>query len=200
MTPERWSKLMHVLGFDDNTKVFHALCKAYSEKHRHYHTREHIEACLSHLDRCITQASEPREIELAIWFHDSVYRPFSRNNEKKSAEWAVRFLLENSAPSLLIERVRRLIQVTDHATPTQTKDESLLVDIDLAILGATAQTYAAFEAAVRQEYRWIPACIYRKQRIAMLNRFLQRPRIYQNEPFYSEREQQARANLAAAIA
>jgi predicted metal-dependent HD superfamily phosphohydrolase len=73
------------------------------------------------------------------------------------------------------------------------------VDIDLAILGADAATYNLFEQAVRQEYQKIPIFLYRKKRAAVLRRFIERPFIYQNEPFKSDYEQQARVNLANAI-
>ncbi len=73
------------------------------------------------------------------------------------------------------------------------------MDIDLSILGADAETYAAFEVAVRREYRIVPMFIYRKKRMEVLKSFLQRPHIYHNEPFQSEREQQARVNLSNAI-
>ncbi|MNC84702.1 hypothetical protein D3C83_02620 [compost metagenome] len=89
--------------------------------------------------------------------------------------------------------------VTEHNAATMTKDESILVDIDLSILGADVETYAAFEEAVRNEYRMVPMLIYRRKRTEILNGFLKRPRIYQNEPFFSEREQQARINLSNAI-
>jgi len=73
------------------------------------------------------------------------------------------------------------------------------VDIDLSILGADAKTYDEFEKAVRQEYRIIPMFIYRRKRAEVLHSFLLRPHIYQNEPFLSEREHQARANLSNAV-
>lgn len=76
----------------------------------------------------------------------------------------------------------------------------MLVDIDLAILGADSATYDMFENGVRKEYRWVPSFLYRPKRVAILREFLNRTRIFHNETFYSEREQQARLNLSSAIA
>lgn len=199
MTYERWLKLMRAWGFPANEDTFHSLKAAYSEKHRHYHTDKHILACLAHLDRCIPQTQHPEEVELALWFHDAIYQPLSGHNEQQSADWASSFLQANGASAEVIERVHRLIMVTAHQVETRTTDESLVVDIDLSILGASDKTYGEFEKAVRKEYRLVPMFIYRKKRASVLNSFLQRPHIYKNEPFYSEREDQARVNLANTV-
>jgi predicted metal-dependent HD superfamily phosphohydrolase len=199
MNLERWSELMAAFGFVANEGTFRSLVAAYSEKHRHYHTLEHIRACLQHLDICAAQTNERKEVELALWFHDAIYRPLSGKNEQKSADWATSFLLSNFSRQDMAARVHRLVMVTEHNAPTKTKDESILVDIDLSILGSDADTYDTFEKAIRMEYQTIPMFMYRKRRVEVLSGFLRRPCIYQNEPFQSEREQQARVNLSNAI-
>ena len=199
MKLERWTALMAALGFNRNEAVFESLIAAYAQKHRLYHTATHIDACLRQLDRCLQQAEQPAEIEIALWFHDAIYRPLSGDNERKSAEWASRFMMENSATDAAVARVHELIMVTRHNIETKTKDQALLVDIDLSILGTDEETYGRFEEAVRREYRLVPSLLYRRKRAEILNSFLLRPMIYQNEPFRSELESQARANLANAI-
>lgn len=195
----RWQALMRAFGFAANETTFHALVAAYSEMHRHYHTAEHIRSCLELLDAHAALAERPREVELALWFHDAIYKPLSGNNEKQSAEWAVRFMQENMATPDAIERVRNLILATAHQAPPKTQDESLLLDIDLSILGADAAGYDVYESAIRKEYAMVPMMIYRQKRIAVLEGFLQRPGIYLNQAFRDECEQRARVNLAAAI-
>lgn len=199
MNHERWAALMRAWGFDCNEDSCRSLLAAYSEKGRHYHTMEHVTACLRHLDRCAAATEQPREVELALWFHDAIYMPLSAGNEKKSADWAASFLSANGASPDAITRVHRLIMVTAHNAPTQTNDESILVDIDLSILGADPETYDLFEQGVRMEYRLVPSFLYKKKRTEVLRGFLARERIYQHEPFASEREQQARENLADAV-
>jgi len=185
--------------FAANDDTCESLLTAYAEKGRHYHTQEHVTACLRHFDRCAHRLSEPREVELALWFHDAIYKPLSSSNEADSAAWAVSFLRNNDAQPEVVARVEQLIMVTAHDAPTATHDESLLVDIDLSILGADEKTYAMFERAVRREYWMVPMFLYRKKRAEVLAGFLQRERIFQNEPLWTEREAPARANLTAAI-
>ncbi len=199
MDADRWEAMMRTFGFGPNAETFAALGAAYSEAHRHYHTAAHVAACLQSLDACAALAHSAPEIELALWFHDAIYRPLSKDNEARSADWTERFLAANGAPAAVVDRVRQLILATAHAAPAQTPDESLLLDIDLAILGADTDAYDAYEAAIRNEYRMVPMMLYRKKRVEVLQGFLLRPGIYLNAVFREQREQRARANLARAI-
>lgn len=198
MPRARWLSLMHAWDLPPNEETWRELVAAYGQKHRHYHTGAHIDACLRHLDTCVQALDQPREVELALWFHDAIYNPLSSKNEQKSADWARSFLGRHGAPAAAIARVVELIMVTRHDAPTRTNDESFLVDIDLSILGADPAVYDIFEQAIRREYRHVPAALYRAGRARLLGQFLARARIYANHPF-ALREGQARANLARAI-
>ena len=200
MDMDRWARLMTAFGFGDNSETYHALVAAYSEAHRHYHGMTHVSDCLQHLDRCVARIDHPEEVELALWFHDAIYKPLSGKNERNSAAWAVSFLSENAVTGPVAGRIERLIMASLHDTAPSTKDESYLIDIDLAILGADAVTYEKYEQAIRKEYQIVPGFLYRKKRAALLQGFLDRPSIYGNEPFRSECEQRARVNLTNAIA
>ncbi|MBL4772270.1 MAG: hypothetical protein JKX98_01260 [Alcanivoracaceae bacterium] len=195
MEPNRWHKLMKAFNLANNVSTYDSLLKVYSEKHRHYHTFQHIDACLSHLDKSKNFAQNSQEIEVALWFHDAIYKPYSPNNELKSAIWAKKFLLENKIDKTIADRVYDLIMVTLHNCPTTTIDEVLLVDIDLTILGSQPEVYQVFENNIRKEYRWIPYFYYRKKRKEILQFFLTHARIYQTEYFYNLLEKQARENI-----
>jgi predicted metal-dependent HD superfamily phosphohydrolase len=195
----RWIGLMTSLGLPAETETFAALVAAYSEKHRHYHTGKHIEHCLRELDSALSLAIEAAEVELAIWYHDAVYDPYSSNNEERSADWACTLLNRHNVSAARVERVRSLILATRHAAPATTPDAQLVSDIDLSILGADEATYAVFEADVRKEYRWVPSILFRRKRAEILDSFLKRPQIYNTEPFRARYELRARHNLAGAI-
>ena len=190
---------MAALGIPEQPETFDALVTAYAEKHRHYHTGEHIDYCLRELDRALSVAHEPAEVELALWFHDAIYDPYSSDNEERSADWACSMLTRHGANAERVERVRAHILATRHAVPAATSDSQLVVDVDLSILGTDATTYAAFEKNVRKEYRWVPAILFRRKRAEILASFRARPRIYGTELFHELYEQRARQNLAAAI-
>jgi predicted metal-dependent HD superfamily phosphohydrolase len=196
----RWAGLMQRLCLPQNLDTFERLQAAYAEKHRHYHTSEHINHCLVEVDRARTLAREPDEVELALWFHDAIYVTRSNENEAKSAEWAVEFLESNGVDSKRVERVRDLIMATTHDANPRDADAMLLVDIDLSILGADPQTYLRFEKNVRKEYSWVPAILFRRTRAGILQSFLDRPSVYATPSFCDRLEVAARANLRSAIA
>ncbi len=196
---QRWQKLMCAFGFSENQMTFDALIAAYSEKHRHYHTFEHVNACLNHLDKTCNIAQYPYEIELALWFHDAIYKPYSKGNELKCARWAVKFLKANGVEEKVIFRIYRLVLVTLHGFKTNTKDEKLIVDIDLTIFGSSFDVYNQFEKNIRKEYRIVPYFIYRKKRKEILQMFLKQGSIYRIEYFRIKYERQARENLIRAV-
>jgi predicted metal-dependent HD superfamily phosphohydrolase len=196
----RWAALMERLGIGPNLDTFEKLRAAYTEGHRHYHTAEHINQCLSELDIIRHLAREPDEIELALWFHDAVYLTRRKDNETRSAKWASEFLSADAVDGERVQRVHDLVLATRHDAPTADTDSKLLVDIDLAILGADPATYDRFEENVRKEYWWVPAPLFRGSRATILKSFLDRPAVYATAHFHERFEDAARRNLAAAIA
>ena len=88
---------------------------------------------------------------------------------------------------------------TLHTSRCESRDEQLIVDIDLSILGCPEAVYEDFERNVRKEYKWVPGFIYRKKRKEILNSFLDRDRIYVNDFFFEKFEQQARINIQKAL-
>lgn len=199
MTPDRWRTLMHGLGWPGNETTFDALSAAYQQPHRHYHTPRHIADCLLHLDALRDEAEQAHAIELAIWFHDTVYNPYRPDNEQASADWALRFLRENGAPASLQERVQALILATRHDAVATDHDMAILIDIDLSVLGSAPGAYEDYRRAVRREYRWVPGILFRRNRRAVLESFLRRERIFLTDHFHASHEARARANVAAEL-
>jgi len=66
-------------------------------------------------------------------------------------------------------------------------------------LGAAENRFAEYEQQIRAEYAFVPGWIFRRKRRAILQKFLDRPRIYNTTYFYTSLEQQARENLRHAI-
>lgn len=138
-------------------------------------------------------------MELALWFHDAVYRTFRKGNELHSAEWAARFLAEHGAAASMIANVRELVMATTHGPAPLSGDAALVVDIDLSILGQPPAIYDEFERNVRREYWWVPGRRFAAARRSILASFLERPSIYHGPTFQDRYEATARANLERAI-
>lgn len=97
-------------------------------------------------------------------------------------------------------RVLALIMATCHDAEPTDPDARLLVDIDLAILGAAPARFAEYDAQVRTEYRWVPGWLYRRKRKQVLAGFLARLAIYGTDRFRARLEERARENLCSVTA
>ncbi len=193
-----WQRAWAALGLTAPDGLMQRLLDAWAEPQRHYHTQQHLRECLALLEPALGLAQHPGEVELALWFHDAVYDPQGKDNEARSADWAAEALAQAGAGSAVQQRVRALIMATCHDAEPTDPDARLLVDIDLAILGAEPARFAEYDAQVRAEYRWVPSWLYRRKRKEVLAGFLARPAIYGTERFRERFEGQARENLRSA--
>lgn len=194
-----WQRAWATLGLPAPDGLMQRLLTAWAEPQRHYHTTQHLRECLSLLEPALDLALHPGEVELALWFHDAVYDPKGKDNEARSADWACQALAQAGADAAVQQRVRALIMATCHDAEPVDADARLLVDIDLAILGAAPARFAEYEAQVRAEYRWVPSWLYRRKRNEVLAGFLKRPAIYGTERFRERFEGRARENLGTAV-
>lgn len=62
----RWNSLCERLGVPHDTNIYADLIDAHAQKHRAYHTLDHIAACLKHLDRVKDRVERADEIEMAL--------------------------------------------------------------------------------------------------------------------------------------
>ncbi|MGV9775276.1 HD domain-containing protein [Streptosporangium sp. NPDC003464] len=172
------------------------LIARYGEPHRRYHTADHLEAVLAHIDTLAGSAADPDLVRLAAWFHDAVYDPHRSDNEERSARLAERMLPEMGLPAGAVATVARLVRLTaTHDPAPGDADGAVLCDADLAILAAPPEIYAAYAAAVRQEYSFVPDDAFREGRAAVLRALLDLPAIFK----IADLEASARANIHAEL-
>lgn len=194
-----WDQAWRNLGLQPEAGLMERLINAWSEPHRRYHAIQHLKECLAHFESVANLAVHPGEVELALWFHDAIYDLKAKDNEQRSAEWAVHELAHRGAGNEQLRRVRGLIMATCHTATPADHDEQMLVDIDLSILGAGPSRFAEYDAQIKAEYNWVPDLVYRAKRREVLAGFLERAVIYNTDYFRARLEQQARTNLQAAI-
>lgn len=199
MDQDRWRSLCRRLGCASADERLSVLEAAHAEKHRHYHDARHVGECLSLFDSLRGICEHPDEVEFAIWLHDAVYEPRRGDNEERSAELAARWLEGCDVVPASGTRVRNLILTTRHTGMPETKDEQVLVDVDLHILGSARDRFDEYEEQVRAEYRWVPGPIFRRRRAGILSGFLARSTIYHTDACRSRFEERARSNLARSL-
>lgn len=128
-----------------------------AEPHRHYHTQQHIDTLLGMMSAKRADFRRVAAVELAIWFHDAVYDPAARDNERRSAA-LMREMLRGLADPGLIGIAEAMILATEtHAVPKElapdiAEDVALFLDLDMAILAAEPTAYDRYAEGVRREF------------------------------------------------
>jgi predicted metal-dependent HD superfamily phosphohydrolase len=195
-----WSTSWDSIGAEgDGLALMRKLIAAYEQPQRKYHTLQHLAECLSLFDEYAGLADEPGETGIALWFHDAVYDVRASNNENKSAEWAEAELQQAEVARERIERITQMILATRHDMLPRGQDQALLVDIDLAILGAARPRFMEYEAQIRAEYAWVPEDIFKQKRSAVLRKLLARKPLYATPELRELLEHHAKANLAYSL-
>ncbi|MFE4175155.1 hypothetical protein ACFRR7_24430 [Streptomyces sp. NPDC056909] len=177
------------------------LLARWAEPQRRYHTTAHLLAVLDHIDTLAEYAADADVVRLAAWFHDAVYRPDRSENEERSARLAERALPEAGLNDDRTQEVARLVRLTTtHAAGPDDRNGAVLCDADLAILASAPDAYAAYQAAVREEYGFVPDADFRAGRAAVLEQLLALPSLFRTPYGVREWEHRARHNLAGELA
>jgi predicted metal-dependent HD superfamily phosphohydrolase len=199
-TIDHWRQMWKRFGVPaPNEILLQDLIARYSERHRKYHTMQHLNECFDKLQEIRAAAVHPDEIELALWFHDAIYDVKRQDNEERSADWARSTVLMAGQSTSIAERVHALVMATQHNVVPSDADEQILVDVDLSILGAKPDKFDEYERQVREEHHWIPDLLFEAKRRRVLMEFLERPKIFSTEQFIDTYEAQARTNLQRSI-
>jgi predicted metal-dependent HD superfamily phosphohydrolase len=198
----RWTGLLTGLGCSPEAagRAFADLAAAYSSPGRHYHTLDHVRDVLD-TTIALWGAAAPSALLLAAWLHDVIYDTHAADNEQRSADHARELLRPLDPPAALLDETARLILLTKgHRAVAGDRAGQVLLDADLAVLGADEAAYDRYAAAIRREYAWVPEEQYRAGRTRVLEDFLRRPRIYHTEGMSARAEAAARRNLAREVA
>jgi predicted metal-dependent HD superfamily phosphohydrolase len=198
-----WRRLV---GFDAGRAgdaALDELLSRHRQPHRRYHTATHVMWVLRHIDDLAADSTpvDLNAVRAAALFHDAVYDPRSPTNEHDSAGLARRVLADCGWEPARVDRVAALIELTaGHVAPDTDLGADILLDADLAILGAEPAEYRAYVTGVRAEYAHVDDDAWRVGRAAVLRSFLDRPAIYRTTSMQAARERRARANLSAELA
>jgi predicted metal-dependent HD superfamily phosphohydrolase len=195
-----------------------SLVERHREPHRRYHTLAHVMWVLRHVAHVVgdlalpdanvdpTAPSPAAIVRAAALYHDAIYIPRSSTNERDSARLAADVLAEVGWPAPSVRATVTLIEATAHTAPPSLPIDttlpidtmtSVLLDADLAILGAEPAAYDAYVRGVRAEYAHVDDASWRVGRAAVLDHFLALPTIFRTEVMRAERERRAVANLTA---
>ena len=196
---EIYSELLSNIGFSANDiqKNWTDLEKAYSRKSRHYHNLTHISAMMESFKTYRDKLDKPNEILFSIFYHDYVYKSSKKDNELKSAEFALSILPENI--SFDRQLVFDAICTTQQHQHNAIEDINWLIDFDLKILARDWEDYKIYFEQIRKEYSIYPDFLYKPGRAKALKHFLENEFIFQTEEFRGLYEEKARMNIEKEI-
>jgi predicted metal-dependent HD superfamily phosphohydrolase len=207
---QKYNELLLNIGFEEKEILLHWLNleKAYSNKSRHYHNLSHINDMIESYETYFDQLKSPNEILFAIFYHDFVYSASKKDNELKSAEFALsiftdvkpdRFLKPVGFAELNKHLVFDAISATQHHQHNIIDDINWLIDFDLKILAKDWDDYKIYFEQIRKEYRIYPDFLYKPGRAKALKHFLENEFIFQTEEFRGLYEEKARTNIEKEI-
>jgi predicted metal-dependent HD superfamily phosphohydrolase len=214
-----WSSIApHTVRSDE---IFDDLVGRHRQPHRRYHGLRHVVWVLRHARRLETAIPECHNgssgydagaVTAAACYHDAVYDPRAGDNEERSAllaetqlralDWApprcnlVAQLVRATAGHLADEHLAEDVGAS-HAAPWE---QRILLDADLAVLGAEPAAYAAYVSGVRTEYGHLSGAEWAAGRSRILERLLARTALYATQPAISWWDARARANVVAELA
>ena len=199
----RWNALVAPLIPDAARRdaTYRQLAAAYTGPGRHYHNLHHVQALLDTVDEYASLVQDREVVELAVWFHDAVYDYLSSENEARSAALARQFLAHSTLSAERQARVAYLIECTARHTAAHAPvpDLDFFLDADLRILGAAPADYAEYAHQIQQEYRLVPALLYRRGRRKVLEQLLAATALYRTLEFQQRFDAAARRNLRAEL-
>lgn len=189
-----------------------ALEAAYTTPPRAYHNIHHVDAVLAHYDAIARGPgwTQPREVYLAVLYHDAIYEPRRNDNEARSAVLAgAHAATWLGDAGIDVGRVQALIHLTArHGTlsPSDFDDDEAsadtrhFLDCDMAILGGEPAIFDAYDRGIAAEYRdHVPSFVFKLNRRRFLKTLLARERIFLSDFFHDQYDAAARNNLRRVI-
>jgi len=124
-------------------------------------------------------------VQLAIWFHDLIYDPKSKENEELSAIEFEKFAKNQSTlkPQDIKTVYNYILYTKDHKCPKDDFDAQLFLDYDLAILASPPHMYEEYRRGIRKEYDFVPLSDFATKRSKVLVQLLSKPSLYETHYF-----------------
>ena len=144
-------------------------------------------------------AADDLVCHLATWFHDAVLEPRRSDNEERSAQLAIDVLSAAGCSGAEIDEVATIVRATRTHDAAATGREAIVLDADMAILGAEPDRYARYLTDVRREYAHFDDAAFATGRRAFVEELLQRQRLFATDTGVDLWERSARRNLEAEL-
>jgi len=164
----------------------------YNEKHRVFHDWQHIQSGLDMFDKLNSGTTEQK---IAWLFHDIIYIPTQKDNEEKSALFAIDMIKSNQdTKNIDTSLVGIIINDTKYHLPT-IKESALVLDIDMSSLACKQYSdFYKLRIMAAKEYSSFGKEAVVSGTVSFINKTLRQERIF-TTPEFSSMEEIARENL-----
>ncbi|MEM1159796.1 MAG: hypothetical protein AAGJ28_02590 [Pseudomonadota bacterium] len=165
-----------------------------------YHNWDHVTALLGHFERLYGRFEDPLAVETALYYHDVIYVPGAKDNERRSAA-RLRAEMNGHLDAVTLDRAEAIVLATETHTlpetgdPALSRDCALFLDMDLAILGARRDRFDAYNTGIREEYQSVPDELFYPARQNVMRSFLEREKLFVTDEFQASHDARARENL-----
>lgn len=183
----------------------------YRQPHRRYHSVSHLVWVTRHITTLTNDPTTLGPVDTAVafaaaFFHDAIYDPHADAgcNEERSAALATIQLQSFGWPAERVADIAAIIRATaghlDDGGGEVAATTAVVLDADLAILGADARGYQAYATGVRAEYGHLDDATWRAGRSTVVEALAARRPLYRTPGARLRWEDAAHANLAAELA
>jgi predicted metal-dependent HD superfamily phosphohydrolase len=187
--------LLHQYRCKGTDELFDLLAAAYSERPRQYHCVNHLQECFHFYDSLPRLSGKTARTEMALWFHDSVYKIVPRGNEEESANLCLQSLMDVGMLEDLAMDTANII-LADHGVVLANPEQQVLSEVDLWILASPPERFREYEVQIRNEYKEVPDEVFYPTRARIMKRFAEKEHIYYTPEIRVQLEDRAKANLS----
>ncbi|XP_033336590.1 uncharacterized protein LOC117226414 [Megalopta genalis] len=204
---ESWEEATGSLDREVCDTWFTKLQEVYSEEKRTYHNLDSLREKLNCYYEIKDNLKNPQAVLLALFFQNFEYDPKALDGENKNLEHFNTFADEADIGEELREEASELLKVAaTHSTDAHKiggafggEDAHYFLDLDMAVLGSSPESYAEYREKIRGEYSFLSEPMYTALRLKVLQNFVQIPNIFASKEFREKYEEQARQNIQAEV-
>lgn len=185
--------------FDEELSALHDV------EGRFHHKWAHPLSMLQMASLHAGEITSHRGVGRIIRTHDVVYDSLKNDNEERSAQFAARLYAGTSDKDELAFILAGIRSTAGHVVPdglpsAWRRDIAIILDLDLAILGADEEVFDQYDRNIRLEYAWATDEQWRVGRASVMRSFLRRTAIFVTPSFHDKFEGAARRNISRLIA
>lgn len=199
-----FGKLLYDIGCNPYfiRSIYNTVFASMTSDKVYYHTPVHVLSMLSFAE--INKIELENWEKLAIFFHDVVYRPGSKNNEINSIQIMLALLDGTDISESLKMQSANAIQATAmHLEEEWEPQFNKLMDLDMSGFCSDSEYFMTQNKCIKKEfcsenlsnYKGVSLNEYTKGRLAFLTKLKNKKSIYRTELFLNNFEQKAQENL-----